>query len=122
MGGDTQCRLAVVGNRQVRHCRGMARERLGAAEADRELRDLERVEEAETLLLAALDEEREGRTGAGAVAVENILLTRIRDEAEIAEPLDLGMVEKEGADLQRIHARPVEAEVERLEAAQQHTG
>src|SRR3546814_2043124 len=49
--GDTQCLLAFVGNRQVRHCRGMARERLGAAEADRELRDLERVEEAETLLL-----------------------------------------------------------------------
>src|SRR3546814_3247295 len=74
----------------------------------------------DALPFSALDEEREGRTGAGAVAVENILLTRIGDEAEIAEPLDLGMVAKEGADLQRILARAVHAQFERFEAAEQH--
>src|SRR3546814_14064301 len=97
----------------------MARERLCAAEADRELRDLERVEEAEALLLAPLDEEREGRAGAGAMAVENILLTRIGDEPQIAESLDLGMVAQICADLQRIFARAAHAQFERFEAAQQ---
>ena len=49
--------LALVGDRQVGHRRGVAGERLGAAEADRELGDLQRVEEAERLGLAALDEQ-----------------------------------------------------------------
>src|SRR3546814_8952799 len=98
----------------------MARERLCAAEADRELRDLERVEEAEALLLAPLDEEREGRAGAGTMAVENILLTRIGDEPQIAESLDLGMVAQICADLQRIFARAAHAQFERFRS-EEHT-
>src|SRR3546814_12191233 len=94
----------------------MARERLGAAEADRELRDLERVEEAEALLLAPLDEEREGRAGAGAMAVEHILLTRIGDETQIAESHALGMVAQICADLQRIFVRPATAPFDTSEA------
>src|SRR3546814_3279887 len=74
------------------------------------------------LLLAPLDEEREGRAGAGAMAVENILLTRIGDEPQIAESLDLGMVAQICADLQRIFARSAHAQFERFEAAQQHPG
>ena len=50
---------------------GMAGQRFGAAEADRELEDLQRVEEAEGLGLAALDVEREGRAGAGALRRED---------------------------------------------------
>src|SRR3954451_11511919 len=48
--------------------RGRVRgKRFGAAEADRELEDAQRVEEAEGLGLAALDVEREGRAGGGAL-------------------------------------------------------
>ena len=49
------------------HRRGVAGQRFGAAEADRQLEDLQGVEEGERLLLAALDVEREGRAGAGAL-------------------------------------------------------
>src|SRR3546814_1098738 len=75
-----------------------------------------------TLFRSPLDEEREGRAGAGAMAVENILLTRIGDEPQIAESLDLGMVAQICADLQRIFARAAHAQFERFEAAQQHPG
>src|SRR3546814_13413452 len=56
------------------------------------------------------------------MAVENILLTRIGDEPQIAESLDLGMVAQICADLQRIFARAAHAQFERFEAAQQHPG
>ena len=42
------------------HRRGRRGERLGAAEADRQLGDLQRVEEGEGLALAAFQIEREG--------------------------------------------------------------
>jgi hypothetical protein len=64
--------------------------------------DLERVEEGEGLGLAALEVEREGRSRAGAVAPVDVGLPRVaalREEAEIADALDLGMVAKEAADL-----------------------
>ena len=47
---------------------GMAGQRLGAAEADRELEDLQRVEEGEGRVSAALDVEGEGRAGAACTA------------------------------------------------------
>src|SRR3546814_3770805 len=95
------------------HRGGVAGERLGAAEADRELRDLQRVEKAEALRLAALDEQRKGRSGAGAVAFEDILLRPFLQKAEIAEPLDLRMLLKEGADLGGIPARAAHARLDR---------
>src|SRR3546814_10456023 len=70
--GDAERLLAAVRYRQMRHRGGVAGQRLGAAEADRELGDPERIEKGETLLLAALDVEREGRARAGAVAAEDI--------------------------------------------------
>src|SRR3981081_4914225 len=48
-------------NTRMCHGGGMARERLGTAEADRQLEDLQGIEESERLLLAALDVEGEGR-------------------------------------------------------------
>src|SRR3546814_12134852 len=80
--GDAERLLALVGDRQMGHRGGVAGERLGAAEADRELRDLQRVEKAEALRLAALDEQRKGRSGAGAVALEDILLRPFLQKAE----------------------------------------
>src|SRR3954452_11601095 len=52
--------LRDAGMRRRGRVRG---KRFGAAEADRELEDAQRVEEAEGLGLAALDVEREGRAG-----------------------------------------------------------
>src|SRR3546814_5357120 len=49
--GDAERLLALVGDRQMGHRGGVAGERLGAAEADRELRDLQRVEKAEAVRL-----------------------------------------------------------------------
>ena len=90
VGGDVELLLALVGHRQMGHRRGRAGERLGAAEADREIGDLQRVEEGERLLLAALQVEREGRAGAGAMALVDVRLARaFLEEAEIADLLDL---------------------------------
>src|SRR3546814_20716327 len=102
------------------HRGGVAGERLGAAEADRELRDLQRVEKAEALRLAALDEQRKGRSGAGAVALEDILLRPFLQTAELAEPLDRRMLLQEGADLGGILASTAPAQLARRAAAQQH--
>src|SRR3954470_20018597 len=105
------------------HRRRRARQRLGAAEADGEMRDAERIEEGEGLLLAALQIEREGRAGAGAVAAVDVRLpgvAAVLEEAEIADALDLGVVAKEAADLVRILPGPDHPELEGLEAPQQH--
>src|SRR3546814_5727238 len=78
-------------------------------------RDLQRVEKAEALRLAALDEQRKGGSGAGAVALEDILLRPFLQKAEIAEPLDLRMLLQEGADLGGILARAAHAQLDRSE-------
>ena len=107
------------------HRRGMAGERLGAAQADREMGDLERVQEGEGLRLAALQIEREGRARAGAVAAVDVGLAGVAallEEAEIADALHLGMVLEEAADLLGILAGAGHPELERLEAPEQHPG
>src|SRR3546814_8441223 len=83
----------------MRHRGGVAGQRLGAAEADRELGDPERIEKGETLLLAALDVEREGRARAGAVAAEDIGLRVVLQKAELTDAPDLGVVAQEFAPL-----------------------
>ena len=45
--GDAQRRLALVGDRQMRHRRRVAGQRLGPAQADRQLGDAQRIEETE---------------------------------------------------------------------------
>ena len=63
--------LADVGwNAGMRHARRQAGQQLGAAETDRQLEDLQRVEEFEGGGLAADDVERERRAGAGALVCE----------------------------------------------------
>src|SRR5262249_28523553 len=104
------------------HRRRVRGQRLGAAEADREMRDLERVEESERLLLAALEVEREGGAGAGAMAAVDVGLAPFLEEAQITHALDLGMVLEEAADLLGILAGAGHPELERLEAAQEHPG
>src|SRR3546814_12143427 len=94
--GDAERRLGRVGTRQVRHRRGVAGEGFGAAETDRQLRDAERVEKPEAFRLAALDEQREGRSGAGAVAFEDVALRPVLEKAEIAERSEERGVGKEG--------------------------
>ena len=54
----------------------MADQRLGTAEADRQAEQLERVEEAEGLGLAAVDAEGEGRSGAAGLALHQVVLAR----------------------------------------------
>jgi len=58
----------------VSHRGGGGGEGFGAAEADGELGDLQRIEESEGLTLAALEIEREGRSRAGAVAIIDVAL------------------------------------------------
>src|SRR6185503_5695920 len=97
----------------MRHRRGRAGEGLGAAETDGEMRDLQRVEERERLFLAALEIEREGRAGAGAMAAVDVRLARtVFEKAEIADLLDLGMLTQERADLRRILAGLAHPELE----------
>src|SRR5258708_24511228 len=103
------------------HRCGRAGERLGAAKADREVGDLQRVEEGERLFLAALQIEREGRAGAGAMALKDVRLARsILEETEIADLLDLRMAAQEIAYLLGILAGAVHSKLERFEAAQEH--
>src|SRR3954467_4198664 len=59
------------GNAGVGHACREAGERLGAAEAHRQLEDLERVEKLECRGLTADDAERERRAGTGALPGEN---------------------------------------------------
>src|SRR6266567_2925388 len=100
VGRDVERLLALVGHRQMRHRRGRARQSLGTAEADREVGNLQRVEEGERLLLAALQIERKGRSGAGAVALENVRLARaLLEKTEVADLLDLGVAAQKIADL-----------------------
>ena len=56
------------------------------------------------------------------MTVVNVLLARILDHAEIAEPFDLGMPGEEIADLGGVLARAVHPQFDRLEAAHQHPG
>ncbi len=71
---------------------GVRDQRLGAAEADRELHDLEIVEERESLPLAALDVEGEGRARCRALPVEDRLArVALLQVAEIVQPGDLRM-------------------------------
>ena len=130
---EIRTRLSVIpsaclrssGHRQMGHRGRGAGECLGAAEADREMGDLQGVEEGEGLLLAALQIEREGRAGAGAVAAVDVGLAGVAallEEAEIADALDLGMVAQEAAHLVRILAGPDHSQLERLEAPQEHPG
>src|SRR4051812_34908811 len=103
------------------HRRRGAGERLRTAEANREVGNLERVEEGECLLFTALEVEREGRSGAGAVALEDIRLARsLLEETEVSDLLDLRVALQEIAHLGRILAGTVHAHFERLKAAQEH--
>ena len=99
---DAKRRLALVGYRQMGHRGGGRCKGLGTAEADRQIGDLQRVEEGKGFALAALQVEREGRSRAGAMAPVDISLARsLLQKSEIADALDLRVVAQEGADLAR---------------------
>ena len=87
------------------HCGGRAGEGFGAAEADREMGDGQCVQERERLFLAALQVEREGRAGAGAMTLVNVRLARaLFEEAQITDLLDLRVLAQERAYLGGIAA------------------
>ena len=117
---DAKRGLAFVRHGKMRHRCGMAGERFRAAQADRQLRHLQRIEETEALGFAALDEDGEGAARAGAVAVVDILLARVLDHAEVAQPFDLGMVFEEVAYLLCVLPCALHPQLDRFEAAQQH--
>src|SRR5438309_1161865 len=101
----------------MRHRRGGAGEGLRSAQADREICDLERVEEGERFFLAALQVEREGRAGAEAIAPKDIGLGRaFLEKAEVTDLLDLRVAAQEIADLRGIFAGAAHPQLERLEA------
>src|SRR3546814_10911873 len=91
----------------------VAGKRLGAAKADGELHDLERIEESERLRLAALQIEREGGAGTGAMAAVDVGPPRIGiEKAEIADTLHAGMVPQPCAVLRRSFARARHAQLQ----------
>src|SRR6185503_2371373 len=115
--------LAVIGHRQVGHRGRSAGQSLGAPETYGEMRDLQRIEEGERLLLATLEVELEGRAGAGTVTAIDVGLTRaLLEEAEVANLLDLRVLAQEVAHARRILARLAHPQFERFEAPQQHPG
>src|SRR3546814_8455313 len=101
---------------------GMARQRLGPAQADGQLRDLQRVQKGEGLRLAALEVEREGRSRARAMATVYVGLPLGLRKAEIDDLLHLRLVLQPGADPGGILARPAHAQFQRLQRPQQHPG
>ena len=103
------------------HRRGRGGERLGAAQADRKLGDLQGVKESEGLALAAFQIKREGRSGAEAVALVNVVLARSGlEETKIANRLDFGVILEEGAHLGGILAGAAHPQLKRFEATEQH--
>src|SRR3546814_17168598 len=68
--------LAFVRHGKMGHRGRVAGKRIGAAKADGELHDLERIEESERPRLAALQIDREGGTGPGAMTAESGRETR----------------------------------------------
>ena len=56
------------------------------------------------------------------MAIEDVLLVRIGDIAQIAQPLDLGMRLEKRADFRRVFARASHPQFHRLQAAQKHPG
>src|SRR5436309_13050079 len=78
--GNTDARAQVRGHARMRRRTGVAGERFRPAEADRELEDLQLVEAREGLGDSALDVERKGRAGAGALRLVDTPLRRIRGE------------------------------------------
>ncbi|CAB5370589.1 unnamed protein product [Rhizophagus irregularis] len=123
-GASTGRGVIVSPGGTMRHRRRVRGERLGAAQRHRQLGDFQRVEEGERLLLAALQDQREGRSGTGAMARIDVGLAlhprRIGEEAEIADSLDLGVATQEATHLDRIFARAAHAQFECLQAAHQH--
>src|SRR5438046_10720099 len=99
------------------HRRRCGRQGLRATEADSEVGDLEAVEEGKGFAFTALQVKREGRPGAGAMALVDILLMRTGfEEAEIADLFNLGMVAEELADFLRAFTGPIHPQFERFEA------
>ena len=88
----------------------MARQRFRAAEADRKLEDLQRIQEFEGGRLATADIEGEGRTGAGALGGEGAPQRRIRIVVrEIVNLPDLRMIAQEIGHRPRIAVGPLHA-------------
>jgi hypothetical protein len=80
----------------VRHRRRRRSQSLRPAQADREIGDLQRVEEGEGLPLAALQVERKGRPRAGAVALVVVSLARtLFEETKVSDRLHFRMIAKE---------------------------
>src|SRR5207245_7271828 len=103
---DRRVRDADALARRLRHAgmhrrRRVAYQRFGAAETDRELEDLERVEELESFPLAALDVEGEGGAGGTALLLEDaarrIILGQKGGEVDLGDAPMLG--EEMGDDL-----------------------
>src|SRR5258708_17123687 len=103
------------------HGGGMAGERLGTAEADRQLEYLQGIEESERLLLAAFDVEGEGRARPRALpCIDRLCWRAILQERQVVHLADLGMIAEKLGDTPGIRVGSLHPEPERLERAPQH--
>src|SRR5579862_3082546 len=90
----------------MRRARGMRNQGLGAPQAHRQLDELQTVEQAERLGLAAFHGEAEGRPRALALAVEHRLAGIVRrEEPEVVHCGDLGMAREKFRDPRRVLRR-----------------
>src|SRR5579863_3333730 len=100
---------------------GVARERLGPAQADRELENLERVQQTECRLESALDVDRKRRAGARALCVVDLAGPAVRRQQ--AQRMDLAntrMLAQEARYRGRVAARRGHAQRHGLERTAEH--
>src|SRR5690606_14595042 len=101
---------------RMRHGSRMAGERLGAAEADRQLEYLQRVEEGKGSVLAALDVEGKGRARTRALAAKHFRCrVALLQERQVGDPIDLGVIGEVAGDGTRIAIRLLHADGQRLQ-------
>src|SRR5580693_6085595 len=93
----------------------MRNQGLGAAQADRELDELQAVEQTKRLRLPALHRKAEGRSRAIALPVENGLARIVRgEESEVVHARDLRVAGEKLGDLRRVLRGAVHAQRQRL--------
>ena len=119
--GDPKPIAGFFGNPGMGRARRMRHQGFGAAEADREFDDLQRIEQPKRFRFAALDREAEGRAGARALSVEHVSIAASRfEKSEVVDGGDLVVRPQEARDQGRVHGGPVHAQRHRLHRPHDH--
>src|SRR6476620_6545369 len=108
----------VLRHSRMSHGGGMARKRLGAAKAHRQLEDLQCVEKGKSRFFSALDVVGKSRAGTLALRLENRgRRVCLIEEGQIVETLDFRMIAQETSHRLGIVIGALHANSQRLERA-----